>query len=159
MLRSVSTRLFSTSRLVASEIKTQKAVNDLFSEQPEEKRRHAFSINKVELVGGVAVDPIYRTGKNNKSYLLFNLITNHSFKTHDGNYVDQTERHTVTVFGNRAEELFKSIKKGNRLNVQGRLHYSGGQKDEAGNRTQRNTYIIANHVEHVTRPVSENKSE
>uniref|UniRef100_A0A8R1EQZ2 Single-stranded DNA-binding protein n=1 Tax=Caenorhabditis japonica TaxID=281687 RepID=A0A8R1EQZ2_CAEJA len=62
-----------------------------------------------------------------------------------------TERHSVTVFGKQAEILSKTIKKGSRLLVQGRLHYSGGQKDEHGNRTPRQTYIIANNVQPLAR--------
>lgn len=104
-----------------------------------------YSVNKVELVGGVALDPLFKKAKNDKPYLLFNIITNSFYKQADGNTIDQvnffktrisssylfqTERHAVTVFGKQAESLSKIIKKGSRLMVQGRLHYSGGVKDE-----------------------------
>uniref|UniRef100_A0A1I7UUZ2 Single-strand binding protein n=1 Tax=Caenorhabditis tropicalis TaxID=1561998 RepID=A0A1I7UUZ2_9PELO len=114
------------------------------------------SVNKVELVGGVALDPLFKEAKNGKPYLLFNIITNSYHKLQDGSTLDNTERHSVTVFGKQAEILSKTIKKGSRLMVSGRLHYSGGQKDEQGNRTPRNTYIIANNVQPLARAAREN---
>ncbi|CAI2348547.1 unnamed protein product [Caenorhabditis sp. 36 PRJEB53466] len=173
MLRSLSTiskstvRCMSLSSKLAAEQPSKQDVDDLFAEKPshqnqyqhDEKRRHAYSVNKVELVGGVALDPLFKTGKNEKPYLLFNIITNSYYKQADGSTVDQTERHAVTVFGRQAEALSKVIKKGSRLLVQGRLHYNGGQKDEQGNRSPRNTYIIAHSVQPLARAVKENQSE
>ncbi|CAB3402054.1 unnamed protein product [Caenorhabditis bovis] len=161
MLRTVSSvaqstvRCMSMTARLSSEKPLAKEVDDLFAEKPSgdshQHRRHAYSINKVELVGGVAMDPLYKIGKNDKPFLLFNIITNHSFKLPDGTFNDQTERHAVTVFGKQAEALSKTIKKGSRLFVTGRLHYSGGQKDEQGNRSPRNTHIIASSVQPLAR--------
>uniref|UniRef100_A0A8R1DK31 Uncharacterized protein n=1 Tax=Caenorhabditis japonica TaxID=281687 RepID=A0A8R1DK31_CAEJA len=99
MLRSLSTisksvRCMSlTSKMASAEQPSKQDVDDLFAEKPShlqtDKRRHAYSINKVELVGGVALDPLLRTGKNEKQYLLFNIITNSYYTQADGNQVDQ----------------------------------------------------------------------
>ncbi|CCD72532.1 Single-stranded DNA-binding protein, mitochondrial [Caenorhabditis elegans] len=169
MLRSLSTiskstvRCMSLTSKMAAEQPSKQEVDDLFAEKPQhhnpEQRRHAYSVNKVELVGGVALDPLYKTGRNGKPYLIFNIITNSYFKQQDGTTLDQTERHAVSVFGKQAEILSKTIKKGSRLMVQGRLHYSGGQKDEQGNRTQRNTYIIAQTVQPLARAARENPDQ
>ncbi|EFP13293.1 hypothetical protein GCK72_009339 [Caenorhabditis remanei] len=168
MLRSLSTiskstvRCMSLTSKLAAEQPSKQEVDDLFAEKPShqnDQRRHAYSMNKVELVGGVALDPLYKEAKNGKPYLLFNLITNSQFRQQDGTTFDQTERHVITVFGKNAENLSKTIKKGSRLMVQGRLHYNGGQKDEQGNRTQRNTYIIANTVQPLARAARENPDQ
>ncbi|CAL2038153.1 CBN-MTSS-1 protein [Caenorhabditis brenneri] len=165
MLRSLSSiskstvRCMSLTSKLAAEQPSKQEVDDLFAEKPahsNEQRRHAYSLNKVELVGGVALDPLFKEAKNGKNYLLFNIITNSSYRQPDGNTLENSERHVVTVFGKQAESLSKTIKKGSRLMIQGRLHYSGGQKDEQGNRTQRNTYIIANTVQPLARAAREN---
>ncbi|CAP27137.1 Protein CBR-MTSS-1 [Caenorhabditis briggsae] len=167
MLRSLSTfskstvRCMSLTSKLAAEQPSKQEVDDLFAEKPahQQERRHAYSLNKVELVGGVALDPMFKEAKNGKPYLLFNMITNSQYKQQDGNVVEQSERHVVTVFGKQAESLSKTIKKGSRLMVQGRLHYNGGQKDAEGNRSQRNTYIIANTVQPLARPTRENSEK
>ncbi|CAD6185716.1 unnamed protein product [Caenorhabditis auriculariae] len=169
MLRAISTVSRSSIRSIAisaqssAEAPSKHEVDELFadksrsSQQNQPRRRHAFSTNKVELVGGVALDPVLRQTKNNRPYLLMNVITNHSLKNTDGSYFEETERHAVTYFGPQAENLSKIIRKGNRVMVLGRLHYSGGKLEESGNRTPRNTFIRADTIQQLAKPQNQDE--
>ncbi|VDM72496.1 unnamed protein product [Strongylus vulgaris] len=109
-------------------------VEALFAENPQERRGNAFSLNRVEIVGGVANDPISRTAKNDRPYTILNVITNSRLRLGNGEYKEQSERHTITAFGKVAEFVAKNIKKGELLSpsilfLQSTMYLSRGNSE------------------------------
>ncbi|EPB76230.1 single-strand binding family protein [Ancylostoma ceylanicum] len=117
MLRTTScvsrlvSRTLSFSAARAAEQPTKKEVEALFAENPQERRGNAYSMNRVEIVGGVANDPVFKTAKNDRPYTILNVITNSRLRLASGEFRDQSERHTITAFGRTAEFVAKNIKK------------------------------------------------
>lgn len=52
------------------------------------------SLNKVELVGGVANDPFFKITKNGRPFALVNVITNSRLRLESGEFVDRV-CHTI----------------------------------------------------------------
>ncbi|ETN80452.1 hypothetical protein RB195_009418 [Necator americanus] len=165
MLRTTSfiprlvSRTLSFSSATAAEQPTKKEVEALFAEQPQERRGNAYSMNRVEIVGGVANDPVFKTAKNDRPYSIINVITNSRLRLGNGEYKDQTERHTITAFGRTAEFVAKNIKKGQRVLINGRLHYTGGQLDDQGVRSPRQTHIHAETIQPLARRGGESNTD
>ncbi|VDL85053.1 unnamed protein product [Nippostrongylus brasiliensis] len=151
-LSRLASRGLSLSSARAAEQPTKKEVEALFAEAPQERRGNAYSMNRVEIVGGVANDPLFKTAKNDRPFALLNVITNSRLRLANGEYRDQTERHTITAFGRTAEFVANNIKKGQRVLVNARLHYTGGQLDENGVRSPRQTHLHAETVQPLARP-------
>ncbi|KAK5976935.1 hypothetical protein GCK32_007110, partial [Trichostrongylus colubriformis] len=127
-------------------------VEALFAENPTQERRgNAYSLNRVEIIGGVANDPVYKTAKNDRPYAILNVITNSRQRLANGEFREQSERHTVTAFGRTAEFVANNIKRGQRVLVNARLHYTGGQLDEQGIRSPRQTHLHAETVQPLAR--------
>lgn len=146
-----TSRSFSITSTIAVEQPTKKEVEALFAENPQERRGNAFSMNRVEIIGGVANDPVYKTAKNDRPYAILNVITNSRHRLPSGEYRDQTERHTITTFGKTAEFVSNNIRRGHRVLVNARLHYTGGQLDENGVRSPRQTHLHAETVQPLAR--------
>ncbi|GMT17798.1 hypothetical protein PFISCL1PPCAC_9095, partial [Pristionchus fissidentatus] len=132
---------------VANAKPSKEEVSEVFQDNAASSRRHAFSLNRVELIGGVAEMPRKMVAKNGKDYVMFNVITNLRNKTSTGEVVDRADRHSVTAFGRLAEIVEEKVAKGTRVLVHGRLHQSGGVLQEDGNRTPRQTYVQAETVQ------------
>uniref|UniRef100_W6NRG3 Primosome PriB single-strand DNA-binding domain containing protein n=1 Tax=Haemonchus contortus TaxID=6289 RepID=W6NRG3_HAECO len=148
----LASRGFSLSASRSAEQPTKKEVEALFAENPpQERRAHAYSLNRVEIIGGVANDPVFKTAKNDRPYAIVNVITNSRQRLANGEYRDQTERHTITAFGRTAEFVANNIKRGTRVLVNARLHYTGGQLDDQGVRSPRQTHLHAETIQPLAR--------
>lgn len=104
----------------------------------------AFSINHCELLGNLSRDPELRMTNSGKSVLTLNLVTNHSFKGQDGNYIDTPTFHRVIVWGKIGEWLSKNLHKRDKVYVDGRISTSE-YIDKSGEK-QRSREIIAENV-------------
>lgn len=81
----------------------------------------AFSLNKIMLIGNLGRDVETRfTTANNVSISSFSIATTHSYKGKDGNWVNETTWHNVTVF-NLSDFMKENLKKGRKVYVEGRL--------------------------------------
>ena len=80
-------------------------------------------INKVILVGNVGSDPSYRVMDGGVKSCTFRVATTERFKKDDGTYNEQTEWHTIMCWSALADIADKHIRKGDRLYVEGSLHY------------------------------------
>ncbi|GMS87476.1 hypothetical protein PENTCL1PPCAC_9651, partial [Pristionchus entomophagus] len=143
-------RTLSTS-VVCKDRPSRTEVDEVFKDRSQAPRKQGFSLNRVELVGGVAADPRKHVARNGKDYILFNLITNSSTTNRDGERFDQMEVHTISAFGKQAEYVERTIQKGTRVMVHGHLHQYGGVVKEDGTRTPRQTSIIADTVAPLAR--------
>ena len=80
------------------------------------------TVNKVIIVGRIGVNPEVRYMPSGMAVMSLSLATNDGYKHKDpGQFVDQTEWHRVTVFGQQAETLGQYTKKGDLVYVEGRI--------------------------------------
>ena len=76
-------------------------------------------INRVILVGRITKDPDLKNTTNNLSVVTFTLAVNRPFKNSNGeNEVDFVQ---CVVWRKQAENLYKYVKKGNMIGVDGRI--------------------------------------
>ncbi|MCK7524339.1 MAG: single-stranded DNA-binding protein [Ignavibacteriales bacterium] len=80
----------------------------------------AFSLNKIMLIGnlGVMLKPVLPLA--NVSISSFSMATTNGYKGKDGNWVNETTWHNITVF-NMSDYMKENLKKGRKVYVEGRL--------------------------------------
>ncbi len=79
------------------------------------------SLNKVLLIGHLGGDPESRFTTSGSAVTNFNLATNESWRSNEGDTKEKTEWHRVVVFGKLAETAAEYMKKGQLVFVEGRL--------------------------------------
>src|SRR5574338_822847 len=80
----------------------------------------AFSLNKIMLIGNLGRDVETRFTSGNVSISSFSMATTNSYKGKDGNWVNETTWHNITVF-NLSDFMKENLKKGRKVYVEGRL--------------------------------------
>lgn len=78
-------------------------------------------VNKVFIVGRLSRDPEIRYTQNGSAIANMTVATDESFTGSDGNKVERTEWHRVTVFGKAAENCGNYLGKGSLVHVEGSL--------------------------------------
>lgn len=78
-------------------------------------------VNKIFIVGRLARDPEIRYTQNGSAIANMTVATDESFTGSDGNKVERTEWHRVTVFGKMAESCGNYLGKGSLVHVEGSL--------------------------------------
>lgn len=81
-----------------------------------------YSMNKVVLLGNIGKIQEFKT-QSGGFICKINLATTENVKK-DGAWIDETEWHTVVVFGKYAEMCLKSLSVGSKLMIEGRLKTS-----------------------------------
>ncbi len=79
------------------------------------------SLNKVQLIGHLGADPESRFTTSGSAVTNFNLATNESWRSAEGDTKEKTEWHRVVLFGKMAETAAEFMKKGQLIYVEGRL--------------------------------------
>lgn len=79
-----------------------------------------MSLNKVMLIGNVGSDANIRTVGDRK-VASFNLATTERRKDKDGNVIQETEWHSIVIWGNLAEVVEKYVSKGAQLYIEGKI--------------------------------------
>ncbi len=79
------------------------------------------SLNKVLLIGHLGADPESRFTTSGSAVTNFNIATNESWKSTEGDTKEKTEWHRVVLFGKMAETAAEYMKKGQLVFVEGRL--------------------------------------
>uniref|UniRef100_A0A0N4ZPN9 Single-stranded DNA-binding protein n=1 Tax=Parastrongyloides trichosuri TaxID=131310 RepID=A0A0N4ZPN9_PARTI len=126
----------------------KKDVDRLFTtsnERHQQRRNHGFSVNRVELIGGVASDPAVRVTSSNSDFVSLQLATNVSQKKASGDVVEYTDFHEVLVFGKTATFVKDNVKKGHKLYITGRIS-NGDRVTPSGDKVKR-VVIIADVVQ------------
>lgn len=78
-------------------------------------------VNKIFIVGRLSRDPEIRYTQNGSAIANMTVATDESFTGSDGNKVERTEWHRVTVFGKTAENCGNYLGKGSLVHVEGSL--------------------------------------
>lgn len=88
------------------------------------------SLNKVLLIGYLGKDPEVKYTADGTAYAKFSLATTDTYKGKDGNDVDRTEWHYITVWKKLAEICGQYLKKGSKIYMEGRIRSYIDPKDE-----------------------------
>lgn len=88
----------------------------------------AFSINKAQLVGNVTKDPELKYTPGGNAVLTMNVATNRSIKKND-QWEDIATFHRVVVWGRTAEYIAKTVTKGQKVYIDGRIDNRSYEKD------------------------------
>ncbi len=78
-------------------------------------------INKVILVGHLGKDPEVRNLEGGAKVASFSLATTENYTNKEGNRVDQTEWHNVTVWRGLADVAEKYLTKGKQIYLEGKI--------------------------------------
>lgn len=78
-------------------------------------------VNKVILIGNLGRDPEVRSTPSGQSVATLNLATSRRWRDKDGNNQEQTEWHTVVIWGRQAEIAGQYLTRGRQVYVEGRL--------------------------------------
>ncbi len=78
-------------------------------------------LNQTEVLGNATKDPELRQTTNGGSVCSFGVATNFSWKSRTGELQERTEFHNVVVWGDLAQAVAQSVKKGKKVYVSGRL--------------------------------------
>lgn len=102
-------------------------------------------VNQAQVIGNVTRDPEMRTTTNGAKVLTIGVASNEKWKDRNsGETNERTEFHNVVVWGDLAEEVERSVRKGNRVYVSGRVQTRSFETKEGSKRTT--TEIIADSV-------------
>ena len=80
--------------------------------------------NIVVIVGNVGQDPTTRTTQGGAAITTLSVATSRKFKNSADELVEQTEWHRVTCFNGLGKNVASYVRKGSKVSVQGRLHYT-----------------------------------
>lgn len=92
------------------------------------------SRNRVELIGHLGKDPEVFKLENGQTKVSFTMATTESYTTNQGEKNEITDWHNVVAFGNVAEWIEKSLKKGTKVLVEGKIKTRSYQDKEGKNR-------------------------
>lgn len=106
-------------------------------------------LNKVMLIGRLGRDPELRYTQNGTPVTTLNLATDESYTDREGNRVERTEWHRVTVFQRQAENCANYLGKGSLVFVEGSLQTRKWQDQQGQDRYT--TEIKAQRVQFLDR--------
>ena len=105
----------------------------------------ALNLNRIEVIGNLTRDPELRYTPNGQAVASFAVATNRRYQDKTGNWVDaEAEFHEVVVWAKLAEAVNKTIKKGDRVFVTGRVQTQSWEGQDGNRRTK--TEIVADTV-------------
>ena len=81
-------------------------------------------LNKVILIGYAGRDPVIATSVNGRRYAKFSVATDESFRDEYGNYLQAVQWHNIMIWGDGADLVARSVRKGTRVMVEGKLETS-----------------------------------
>lgn len=104
-------------------------------------------INSVTLVGRLTADPELRQTGSGTSVCSMRLAFNTNRKNRSGEWEDQSNFVSVTVWGNHGETCAKHLSKGKRVALKGRLQYREWETDSGATRSV--IEVVADRVQFI----------
>lgn len=89
----------------------------------------ANSVNLAIIVGRLGQDPELRTTPMGDPVCTINVATNDSYKDRNEQWQERTEWHRIVLWGNLAERARKTLSKGSRVYIEGKIQYRDYEKD------------------------------
>ena len=80
--------------------------------------------NIVLIVGNVGQDPVARSTQSGASIISLSVATSRKFRNSAEELVEETEWHRVTCFNGLGKNVASYVRKGMKVAVEGRLHYT-----------------------------------
>lgn len=77
--------------------------------------------NHVQLIGNLGQDPEVKELESGKKLAKFSLATSESYKNKDGEYVTDTQWHSIIAWDNLAQIVEKYLHKGKQIALVGKL--------------------------------------
>jgi len=102
------------------------------------------NINNITILGNLTKDPELKFTQNGNSVASFGLAVNRKWKDLTGEWNEEVTFISVTVWNNLAENCAESLKKGDRVLVNGRLQMRTWETNEGQARSK--IEIVANIV-------------
>ncbi len=100
-------------------------------------------VNKMMVVGRLGQSPELMTSKAGKPWMRLSVATNRAVRR-DDEWEEETDWHRVTVFGERAEQCLRFLRKGSLVGVEGPMVYEKWTDEEGVRRLS--ARIIADKV-------------
>lgn len=114
-------------------------------------------LNKVMIIGRLGRDPELRYTQSGSPVASLNIATDESYTDRDGNKVDRTEWHRVSVFQRQAENCANYLTKGSLVYVEGSLQTRKWQDQQGQDRYT--TEIKAQRVQFLDRKGDASRGE
>ena len=103
-----------------------------------------MSLNKVILIGRLGRDPEVRYMPNGEAVCNFSVATSETWNDRNGQRVERTEWHNITMYRRLAEIAGQYLKKGSQVYLEGRIQ---SRKYQGKDGIERTAYdIIANEM-------------
>lgn len=112
-------------------------------------------INKVILLGNVGADPEVRALDGGKKVARIRVATTERYTDQQGKKQEQTEWHSVTLWGGLADVVDKYVHKGSQVFLEGKIRTR--EYDHKGEKRYA-TEIIANDLKLLGRPKDANEA-
>ncbi|MCV0387890.1 MAG: single-stranded DNA-binding protein [Nitrobacter sp.] len=104
-----------------------------------------MNINAIHVCGNLTRDPELKALASGGSIATFGIATNRAVKKPDGSKGEETEYHSIVVFGKLAETCAQYLRKGGTAYVQGRVQTRSWDSPENGK--QYRAEIVAEKVQ------------
>jgi len=91
-------------------------------------------LNKVQIIGRLGRDPELKYTQTGLAVTTLNVATDEGYKDQQGNRVEKTEWHRVSVFGKSAENCSNYLNKGSLVYVEGSLQTRKWQDQQGQDR-------------------------
>jgi single-strand DNA-binding protein len=101
-------------------------------------------VNKVILVGNLGRDPEVRSTPSGQPVATFTLATSRRWRDKSGQKQEQTEWHTVVVWGKQAEIAGQYLTKGKQIYVEGRLQTRSWDDRQTGEKKYKTEVVCDN---------------
>lgn len=89
----------------------------------------ARSLNRATILGNVGQDPELRTIPSGISVCRLRVATSDSYKGKNGEWQESTEWHSVVLWDSLAERAQKTVKKGSKVYVEGKIQTRSYEKE------------------------------
>ena len=80
-----------------------------------------MNLNKAELIGNLAADPVARTLRSGTELVSFTVATSYRYLSAPKEKKSETDFHAVVAYGKLGQIVLKYLKKGDKVYVDGRL--------------------------------------
>src|ERR1700710_833782 len=101
-------------------------------------------VNKVILIGNLGRDPEVRSTPSGQPVATFTLATSRRWRDKSGQKQEQTEWHTVVVWGKQAEIAGQYLTKGKQIYVEGRLQTRSWDDRRTGEKKYKTEVVCDN---------------
>lgn len=101
-----------------------------------------MSINKVIVTGNLTRDAELRYSKSGSPITAIGVAVNDRAKDASGQWIDYPNFFNCVMFGKRAESLNPYLTKGQKIAIEGRLHYSSWENQQGGQKRSKVEIIV-----------------